>query len=164
MTQTKFDRQVEETAEALMFGIGRFLGGRDMDGIKRTDATFWQPGTRVLPKVEGRVARSSYRAGWQRLTFRFTGLSTAAAGDWGLWEHQETARTWWENPDAVPVAALQTGGIGAASVAAAGGLPSFTRSSQPQQRRTRLLPLPLGRPGGEQGVGGRRQPLPRDSA
>ncbi|WP_333745745.1 pRL2-11 [Streptomyces sp. IBSBF 2950] len=122
MTQTKFDRQVEETAEALMFGIGRFLGGRDMDGIKRTDATFWQPGTRVLPKVEGRVSRSSYRAGWQRLTFRVTGLSTAAAGGWGLWEHQETARSWWENPDAVPVAALQTGGIGAASVAAAGGL------------------------------------------
>nr|WP_205574241.1 pRL2-11 [Streptomyces scabiei] len=122
MAQTKFDRQVEETAEALMFGIGRFLGGRDMDGIKRTDASFWQPGTRVLPKVEGRVSRSSYRAGWQRLTFRVTGLSTAAAGGWGLWEHQETARSWWENPDAVPVAALQTGGIGAASVAAAGGL------------------------------------------
>ncbi|MEU3619005.1 hypothetical protein ABZ725_42800 [Streptomyces sp. NPDC006872] len=39
MAQTKFDRQVEETAEAVMFGIGRFLGGRDMDGVKRTDAT-----------------------------------------------------------------------------------------------------------------------------
>uniref|UniRef100_UPI002F9089D3 pRL2-11 n=1 Tax=Streptomyces sp. NBC_01562 TaxID=2975879 RepID=UPI002F9089D3 len=122
MAQTKFDRQVEETAEAVMFGIGRFLGGRDMDGVKRTDATFWQPGTRVLPKVEGSVSRSSYRAGWQRLAFRMTGLSTATAGGWGLWEHQETARAWWENPDAAPLAALQTGGIGAASVAAAGGL------------------------------------------
>ncbi|MFE2513326.1 pRL2-11 [Streptomyces naganishii] len=122
MAQTKFDKQVEETAEALMFGIGRFLAGRDMDGIKRTDATFWRPGTRVLPKVEGRVSRSSYRAGWQRLAFRFTGLSATAGGGWGLWEHQETARAWWENPDSAPLAALQTGGISAASAAAAGGL------------------------------------------
>lgn len=75
MAQTKFDRQVEETAEAVMFGIGRFLAVRDMDGIRRTDATFWHPGTRVLPKVEGRLSRSSYRAGWQRLTFRMTFLS-----------------------------------------------------------------------------------------
>lgn len=63
MAQTKFDRQVEETAEALMFGIGRFLAGRPMDGEKKTDATFWRPGTRVLPKAEGHVSRSSYRAG-----------------------------------------------------------------------------------------------------
>lgn len=122
MAQTKFDKQVEETAEAVMFGIGRFLAGRDMDGIKRTDATFWHPGTRVLPKVEGRVARSSYRAGWQRLTFRFSGLTAVAGGGWLGWEHQETARAWWENPDAAPLAALQTGGVSAASVAAAGGL------------------------------------------
>ncbi|MFF0000950.1 hypothetical protein [Streptomyces avermitilis] len=84
MAQTKFDRQVEETAEAVMFGIGRFLGGRDMDGIKRTDATFWRPATRVLPKTEGRVSRSSYRAGWQRLTFRMTFLSTAGSGGWWM--------------------------------------------------------------------------------
>ncbi|MGW7410017.1 pRL2-11 [Streptomyces sp. NPDC054833] len=122
MAQTKFDKQVEETAEALMFGIGRFLAGRDMDGIKRTDATFWHPGTRVLPKVEGRVGRSSYRAGWQRLTFRISGLGAAAGGGWWGWEHQETARAWWENRDAAPIAALQTGGISAASAAAAGGL------------------------------------------
>lgn len=67
---TEFDKQVEETAESLMFGIGRVLAGRDMDGVKRTDATFWRPATRVLPKVEGRVSRRSYRPGWQRLTFR----------------------------------------------------------------------------------------------
>src|ERR1700741_5508011 len=60
---TKFDRQVEETAEAVMFGIGLFLGGRDMDGVKRTDATFWRPATRVLPKVEGRFSLFSNRAG-----------------------------------------------------------------------------------------------------
>ncbi|MEU0942319.1 pRL2-11 [Streptomyces canus] len=121
MAQTKFDRQVEETAEALMFGIGRFLGGRDMDGIKRTDATFWHPGTRVLPKVEGRVGRSSYRAGWQRLTFRFTGLSAAGGSGAWLWENQETAQALWEDKEGT-LHALQSGGIGAASVAAAGGL------------------------------------------
>ncbi|MFH8443439.1 hypothetical protein ACH4D3_19700 [Streptomyces sp. NPDC018026] len=44
MAQTKFDKQVEETAESLIFGIGRFLAGRPMDGVKRTDATFWRSG------------------------------------------------------------------------------------------------------------------------
>ncbi|SCE08609.1 hypothetical protein GA0115239_11964 [Streptomyces sp. BpilaLS-43] len=58
MAQTKFDKQVEETAESLAFGIGRFLAGRPMDGERKTDATFWRSGTRVLPKVEGRVSRS----------------------------------------------------------------------------------------------------------
>jgi hypothetical protein len=121
MAQTKFDRQVEETAEALMFGIGRFLGGRDMDGVKRTDATFWCPATRVLPKVEGRVSRSSYRAGWQRLTFRMTFLSAVGGSGWWTWENQETARDLIEHRDAT-LQTLQTGGIGAASAAAAGGL------------------------------------------
>lgn len=32
----------------------------------------WRSGTRVLPKVEGRVPRRSYRAGWQRPAFRLT--------------------------------------------------------------------------------------------
>jgi len=34
MAQTKFDKQAEETAESLMFGIGRFLAGRPVDGVK----------------------------------------------------------------------------------------------------------------------------------
>jgi hypothetical protein len=42
MAQTKYDKQVEETAESLAF-----LAGRPMDGVKRTDATFWRSGTRV---------------------------------------------------------------------------------------------------------------------
>lgn len=121
MAQTKFDRQVEEAAEALMFGIGRFLGGRDVDGIRRTDATFWHSGTRVLPKVEGRVARSSYRAGWQRLTFRVSFLSAAGGGGSWIWAHQDTAQALWEDTECT-LHALQTGGIGAASVAAVGGL------------------------------------------
>ncbi|MEW1724732.1 DUF87 domain-containing protein [Streptomyces sp. NPDC093109] len=126
MAQTKFDKQVEETAESVAFGIGRFLVGRPMDGERKTDATFWRKGTRVLPKVEGKVFRSSYRAGWQRLTFRVGGLAaTGGGGYWALWENQDstfaTARDVWENPDPAIVAA-ETGGIAVASAAAAGGV------------------------------------------
>lgn len=126
MAQTKFDKQVEETAEAVAFGIGRFLAGRPMDGERKTNATFWSKGTQVLPKVEGKVSRSSYRAGWQRLTFRIGGLSAlGGTGYWALWENQDstfaTARDIWENPDPA-LATLETGGIAAASAAAVGGL------------------------------------------
>ncbi|MEK8141557.1 hypothetical protein NKH18_00175 [Streptomyces sp. M10(2022)] len=126
MAQTKFDKQVEESAESVAFGIGRFLAGRPMDGERKTDATFWRTGTRVLPTVEGKVSRSSYRAGWQRLTFRVSGLAaTGGAGYWALWENQDstfaTAREVWENPDPA-LATLETGGIAAASAAAVGGV------------------------------------------
>ncbi|MFJ2722949.1 helicase HerA domain-containing protein [Streptomyces sp. NPDC087437] len=124
MAQTKFDKQVEETAESLMFGIGRFLAGRPMDGVKRTDATFWRSGTRVLPKVEGRVSRSSYRAGWKRLTFRISALAAAGAGGYQAgWVHQDatvaTAQEIWADPDPA-IAALEQTGIAAASTAAVG--------------------------------------------
>lgn len=125
MAQTKFDKQVEETAEAVAFGIGRFLAGRPMDGERKTNATFWRAGTRVLPKVEAKVSRSSYRAGWQRLTFRVSGLAAAGGGGWALWENQDsalaTARDVWENPDPA-LATLESGGIAAASAAAVGGV------------------------------------------
>ncbi|MFH8873203.1 pRL2-11 [Streptomyces griseus] len=126
MAQTKFDKQVDESAGSLAFGIGRFLAGRPMDGERKTDATFWRQGTRVLPKVEGKVSRSSYRAGWQRLTFRIGGLSaTGAGGYWALWENQDatfaTTRDVWENPDPA-IAAAETGGIAVASAAAVGGV------------------------------------------
>ncbi|MBE9499791.1 hypothetical protein IHE61_21405 [Streptomyces sp. GKU 257-1] len=104
MVQTRFDKQVEETAETVAFGIGRFLAGRPLDGVKRTDATFWRSGTRVLPKVEGRVSRSSYRAGWKRLTFRVSSLAAVGAGGYQAgWVHQDatvaTAQQIWANPD-----------------------------------------------------------------
>ncbi|MGQ5228618.1 hypothetical protein [Streptomyces sp. yara] len=70
MAQTKFDKQLEENADSLVRGIARVLAGRDLDGVKRTDATFWRAGTRVLPKVEGKVRRRSYKPGWRRLSFR----------------------------------------------------------------------------------------------
>ncbi|MFD8823802.1 helicase HerA domain-containing protein [Streptomyces sp. NPDC059605] len=124
MAQTKLDRQVEETVEALVFGIGRFLAGRPMDGVKRTDATFWRPGTRVLPKVEGRVSRSSYRPGWQRLTFRISTLTVLGTGGFQAgWAHRDTtvatAREIWADPDPA-LAALEQTGIAAASTAAVG--------------------------------------------
>ncbi|MFF0108682.1 hypothetical protein [Streptomyces hirsutus] len=126
MAQTKFDKQVEESAESVAFGIGRFLAGRPLRGERKTDATFWHSGTRVLPKAESRVSRSSYRAGWQRLTFRISGLAaTGAGGYWALWENQDatfaTVHDVWENPDPA-IATLEAGGIGLASATAVGGI------------------------------------------
>ncbi|UQA90558.1 hypothetical protein [Streptomyces halobius] len=92
---------MEETAEAVMFGIGRFLAGRDMDGVKRTDATFRRSGNRALPKVDSSVSRSSYRAGWQRLIFRITLASGVTEGGCLLGRNpdatMQTAQDLWEN-------------------------------------------------------------------
>ncbi|MGZ0200608.1 pRL2-11 [Streptomyces sp. RM1] len=124
MAQTKFDKQLEESADSLVRGIARVLAGRDLDGVKRTDATFWRAGTRVLPKVEGRVSRSSYRAGWKRLTFRISTLTAIGAGGYQAgWVHQDatvaTAQEIWADPDPA-LAALEQTGIAAASTAAVG--------------------------------------------
>ncbi|MEV6408646.1 hypothetical protein AB0M58_37870 [Streptomyces bobili] len=123
MAQTKFDKQVEKSADSLVLGIGRVLAGRDLDGVKRTDATFWRAGTRVLPKVEGKVRRRSYKPGWRRLSFRVAlgagvvesgymatrDLDATVRGVQELWDNRETA-----------LAALEPGGIGAASVLTVG--------------------------------------------
>jgi hypothetical protein len=146
MAQTKLDKQVEETAEALAFGIGRFLAGRPMDGVKRTDATFWRTGTRVLPKVEGRVSRSSYRAGWQRLTFRISTLAVLGIGGYQAgWVHQDetvaAAREVWADPGPA-LAAVEPAGIAAASTAAAGTAAylALTRKRREFQREW-VIPL-----------------------
>jgi hypothetical protein len=123
MAQTKFDKQVEENAESLMFGIGRVLAGRDLDGVKRTDATFWRSGTRVLPKVEGKVRRRSYKPGWRRLSFRVAlGAGVWETGCLATQDLDATMQTFqelWENRDAT-FAMLEPGGIGAASVLTVG--------------------------------------------
>ncbi|WP_424893238.1 pRL2-11 [Streptomyces sp. XH2] len=123
MAQTKFDKQVEETADSLVRGIGRVLVGRDLDGVKRTDATFWRAGTRVLPKVEGKVRRRSYKPGWRRLSFRLAlGAGVAEAGYLStrdLDATREAVQELWENRDQA-LAALEPGGIGAASVLTVG--------------------------------------------
>ncbi|MFE4823171.1 hypothetical protein ACFRFU_43535 [Streptomyces sp. NPDC056704] len=50
-----------------------------------------------------------------------TFLSAAGGGGWRTWENQESARDLIEHRETI-LQALQTGGIGAASAAAAGGL------------------------------------------
>ncbi|MFF9547989.1 pRL2-11 [Streptomyces albidoflavus] len=146
MAQTKFDKQVEETAESLAFGIGRFLAGRPMDGERKTDATFWRSGTRVLSKVEGRVSRSSYRAGWKRLTFRISSLAAVGAGGYQAgWVHQDatvtTAQQIWADPDPVLAAVEQTG-IAAASTAAVSTAAYFALTRKRRElMREWVLPL-----------------------
>jgi hypothetical protein len=123
MAQTKFDKQVEKDAESLMFGIGRVLAGRDLDGVKRTDATFWRSGTRVLPKVEGRVRRRSYKPGWRRLSFRLAlGAGVAETGYLSTRDLDATvqsAQELWDNRDQA-LAALEPAGIGGACVLTVG--------------------------------------------
>ncbi|MER5375912.1 hypothetical protein [Streptomyces sp. NPDC002553] len=69
MAQTKFDKQVEETAESLMFGIGRFPAGRPMDGVKRTDATFWRSVPVSEPPDSGAITFGSAHFGDQYSVF-----------------------------------------------------------------------------------------------
>ncbi|MER7050058.1 hypothetical protein [Streptomyces jumonjinensis] len=125
MGQSRFDRQVEETAGSLVVGIGKILAGRDLDGVRRTDATFWRAGTRILPKTEGRVPSRSYRAGWQRLASRMA-VGGAIGGSGYLTTQdldatERTVRELWENRDQV-LATLETGGITAGSATAVGGI------------------------------------------
>ncbi|MFJ4536599.1 hypothetical protein ACIP39_11590 [Streptomyces tibetensis] len=117
------DKQVEESADSLVRGIGRVLAGQDLDVVKRTDATFWRSGTRVLPKVEGKVRRRSYKPGWRRLSFRLA----LGAGVWktGYLATQDldatvnNAQELWDNREQA-LAALESGGIGGAYVLTVG--------------------------------------------
>ncbi|MFF9322702.1 helicase HerA domain-containing protein [Streptomyces sp. NPDC014735] len=82
-------------------------------------------GTRVLPGIEGRVRRRSFRAGWQRLTARTTLGAAVAEGGYLLGREPDATvrslRSLWENRDQA-LAALETGAIGAASTLAVGGV------------------------------------------
>ncbi|MEU2415079.1 pRL2-11 [Streptomyces sp. NPDC013099] len=123
MARTKFDKQVDESADSLARGVARVLAGRDLDGVRRTDATFWRAGTRVLPKVEGKVRSRSYKPGWRRLSFRLAlGGGVAESGyltTRDLDATRETLTELWENREAA-LATLEPGGIAAASVLTVG--------------------------------------------
>ncbi|MBQ1116235.1 helicase HerA domain-containing protein [Streptomyces sp. C3-3] len=123
MARTKFDKQVDESADSLARGIARVLAGRDLDGVRRTDATFWRAGTRVLPKVEGKVRRRSYKPGWRRLSFRLAlGGGVAESGYLTTRDLDATRQTLtelWENRETA-LATLEPGGIAAASVLTVG--------------------------------------------
>ncbi|MFH0246372.1 pRL2-11 [Streptomyces sp. HK10] len=89
MARSEFDRQIEESIEAAITGIGRLLSGREMDGVQRTDATFFKRGSRVLDGADGRVGPWAYRPGWQRAAARVTGLGAIGAGGWSYWTDPE---------------------------------------------------------------------------
>ncbi|MGW9452463.1 pRL2-11 [Streptomyces sp. NPDC055632] len=80
MSHHRPSRGLDDALENLAMVAERFLVGQDLDGVQRTDATFWRPGTRVRTKdVDAPVHRASFRAGWHRLAVR-AGVLAAAAG------------------------------------------------------------------------------------
>ncbi|MGW0703029.1 pRL2-11 [Streptomyces sp. NPDC002867] len=111
MARSEVDKQIEEAIEAALFGFGRFLSGRDMDGVRRTNATFLKSGTSVLDGVDGRVGPMSYRPGWQRAAARVTGAGAIAGGGWSYWIDPEQT-----------LEALQYGAAGAGGLLLAGGV------------------------------------------
>ncbi|MGV4986842.1 hypothetical protein ACVB8X_43875 [Streptomyces sp. NRAIS4] len=136
---------MEETAESLVFGIGRIVAGRDLDGVTRTGATFSRPGTLVLPKVEVRLPRRSYRAGWQRLAFRLA-LGAGATGSGYLLSRDpqatgQTPQDLWDNRDQA-LTSLNAGGIGAAPAPAVGGI-AYGLLTRERRELTREWSIPL---------------------
>lgn len=123
MAQTKFDKQPEKNADYLARGISRVLAGRDLDGVKRTDATFWHAGIRVLLKVEGKVRRRSYKPGWRRLSSRVAlGAGVREIGYLATQDLDATVQNTqelWDNREQV-LATLESGGIGGACVLTVG--------------------------------------------
>ncbi|MFJ5877416.1 pRL2-11 [Streptomyces sp. S1] len=104
-------RGLDEALENLITVAGRFLAGQDLDGVQRTDATFWRPGTRVRTKdVDAPVRRASFWAGWHRLAVRVGVLAAAAGGGY----------TYLQHPGALDQA-LAYGSPAAALATAAGG-------------------------------------------
>ncbi|MGY3340995.1 hypothetical protein ACVW0K_007188 [Streptomyces filamentosus] len=81
-------RGLDEALDNLASIAGRFFAGEDLDGIRRTDATFLRPGRRVIAKnLDAPVRRSSYRAGWHRLTVRTAALAAAAGSAYAYLTH-----------------------------------------------------------------------------
>ncbi|MGW3377846.1 pRL2-11 [Streptomyces hydrogenans] len=106
-------RGLDEALDNLTSLAARFLSGQDLDGIQRTDATFLRPGRRIVAKnLDAPVRRSSYRAGWHRLTVRTAALAAAAGSAYAYLTHPDTvaqALTY-----ASPAALLATAAGGAA--------------------------------------------------
>ncbi|MFC9595787.1 helicase HerA domain-containing protein [Streptomyces sp. NPDC056944] len=102
----------DEALDNLAEVAGRFFTGQDLDGARRTDATFWQPGRRVVVKdADGPIRRASYRAGWHRLTVRMATLAAATGAAYGYLHHPDAftqALTYGS-----PAAALATAAAGA---------------------------------------------------
>lgn len=56
----------------------RYLSGRALDGVHRTNSTYLHPGTKVLHPA-GRASKWAHRPGWQRQLYR-QGVAVTAAG------------------------------------------------------------------------------------
>ena len=67
--------------------FGRFVSGRHMDGIRRTDSTFLQRASRDLT-VHGRASRWAHLPGWHRVTWRLGSTAVLSALAWGLLFHR----------------------------------------------------------------------------
>lgn len=106
-------RGLDEALGTLAAVAARFFTGEELDGIRRTDATFLRPGRRIVAKnLDAPVRRSSYRAGWHRLTVRTATLAAAAGSAYAYLTHPDTvaqALTY-----AGPAAMLATAAGGAA--------------------------------------------------
>ncbi|MGW1976660.1 pRL2-11 [Streptomyces sp. NPDC001889] len=144
MARSELDREIEEGVEALVQSLGRFVSGREMDGVPRTNATFVHRGSRVLDGVEGRVGRFSYLPGWQRSGIRLLSMGAAGGGGWSYWTSPEET-----------LQALQYGGAAAGGLLVAGGVLHGVRSrGQRELMREWIEPLhlalldPLGVPHG----------------
>ncbi|MET8770916.1 pRL2-11 [Streptomyces sp. NPDC004658] len=112
MARSEVDRQIEETVEAVALGVARLLSGREMDGVARTDATFFKRGTRVLDGVEGTVRRASYRPGWQRAGARLLTLGALGAGGWSYYDDPDgTMALLHEAQDLAPTIGSAAGGL-----------------------------------------------------
>ncbi|MFJ1742483.1 pRL2-11 [Streptomyces microflavus] len=131
MARSEFDRQVEEGVEAALTTVGRVLSGRDMDGVQKTDATFFRRGSSVLAGVEGRVGPWAYRPGWQRAAARLTTLGATGGGGWAYWtDPEQTLQT------------LQYGGGAAGGLLLTGGLVHAVRNrGQRELMREWIEPL-----------------------
>lgn len=111
MAQSAFDKQLEESVEAALQVAGRFLSGREMDGIARTDATFTKAGIWPVDGVKGRIPRSSYWPGWRRAGGRVLSLGALAGGGWSYWQDPEQT-----------LQSLEMGGAGLGGLLVAGGV------------------------------------------
>jgi len=67
--------------------IARFLSGRCLDGIRRTDATFTRHATKAIT-VHGHASRWAHKPGYHRLIMRLAFLTGISAGLYGWIEYR----------------------------------------------------------------------------
>ncbi|MFJ4679163.1 pRL2-11 [Kitasatospora sp. NPDC088783] len=133
MGRSGADQNIEAAIEAVAVGAGRFLTGRELDGVRRTNATFLRKGTRVNTDVEGRVGRWSHLPYWKRIVVRLGMIAALAAG----------TRSYLLHPQAT-LQALKFGVPGIAVVALAGAVVHAVRNrGQAELLREWVRPLHL---------------------